>query len=275
MTTSRYGRSTRTRWTRSRTRPGSPVAWGFSDVAGRARSRCQRVRDAVRRRVAGRRRQGHGAHPWVARGGADGTIYQIEFDPRAYPERTSGAEIIGSRFYHAIGFNTAESYLVDVDPEQVFVIPDATVEVKGRRLPFTGLDINDVLERSARRPDGKYRAVASRFIDGRNLGPFRYYGTRADDPNDLFPHEHRRELRANRVFAAWLNHVDSRGINSLDALVGRKARNTSATTCSTSGRSSVVVLVWPTSPGLAMNIFSTGEKASRRWHRWGCMFGRG
>ena len=29
-------------------------------------------------------------------------------------------------------------------------------------------------------------------------------------------HEHRRELRAARVFAAWLNHDDSRGINSLD-----------------------------------------------------------
>jgi hypothetical protein len=164
--------------------------------------------------------KGTGRTPGWRVAAPDGTIYQIEFDPRAYPERTSGAEIIGSRFYHAIGFNTAESYLVDVDPEQVFVIPDATVEAQGRRVPFTGLDINDVLERSARRPDGKYRAVASRFIDGRNLGPFRYYGTRADDPNDLFPHEHRRELRANRVFAAWLNHVDSRGINSLDALVG-------------------------------------------------------
>ena len=32
------------------------------------------------------------------------------------------------------------------------------------------------------------------------------------------PHEHRRELRGARVFAAWLNHDDSRGINSLDLL---------------------------------------------------------
>jgi hypothetical protein len=34
------------------------------------------------------------------------------------------------------------------------------------------------------------------------------------------PHEHRRELRGYRVFCAWLNHDDSRAINTLDAYVG-------------------------------------------------------
>ena len=69
-----------------------------------------------------------------------------------------------------------------------------------------------------RQPNGKYRAIASRFADGRPVGYFKYYGTRPDDPNDIYPHEHRRELRGNLVFAAWINHDDSRGINSLDML---------------------------------------------------------
>jgi hypothetical protein len=78
--------------------------------------------------------------------------------------------------------------------------------------------VADVLARAARRPDGRYRVLASRFAEGRPLGSFRYDGQRPDDPNDVFLHEHRRELRGNRVFAAWLNHDDSRGLNSLDML---------------------------------------------------------
>jgi hypothetical protein len=66
--------------------------------------------------------------------------------------------------------------------------------------------------------------MASRFADGKPLGYFKYYGTRPDDPNDIHPHEHRRELRGNRVFAAWLNHDDSRGLNTLDMLQGEPGR---------------------------------------------------
>jgi hypothetical protein len=65
---------------------------------------------------------------------------------------------------------------------------------------------------------------ASRFVEGERLGNFKHFGTRPDDPNDIYPHEHRRELRANRVFAAWLNHDDSRAVNTLDMLVSGNGR---------------------------------------------------
>ena len=61
-----------------------------------------------------------------------------------------------------------------------------------------------------REPDGSMRATASRYVDGEPVGPFRYYGTRTDDPNDVIDHEQRRELRGLRLFAAWLNHDDQR-----------------------------------------------------------------
>ena len=80
-------------------------------------------------------------------------------------------------------------------------------------------DVEAVLAKAARNADGSYRVLASKALTGKPVGPFRYYGTRPDDPNDIFPHEHRRELRGLGVFAAWLNHDDSRSINTLDTLV--------------------------------------------------------
>ena len=56
------------------------------------------------------------------------------------------------------------------------------------------------------------------------LGGFRYYGTRPDDPNDVVPHEHRRELRALKVFGAWTNLVDMKAGNTLDTLITADGR---------------------------------------------------
>ena len=152
------------------------------------------------------------------------TLYQIEFDPRGYPEMATGAEIIGTAIYHAIGYNVVESYLVELDPARVSIDPRATISVAGRTRSFTRRDLNQILRGAARKANGRYRASASPFAEGRYLGPFLHYGTRPDDPNDVVPHEHRRELRGNRVFSAWINHDDSRAGNSLDMLVDRDGR---------------------------------------------------
>jgi hypothetical protein len=61
--------------------------------------------------------------------------------------------------------------------------------------------------------------TASKYLAGEPLGPFRYYETRSDDPNDVIPHEDRRELRGLRLFAAWLNHDDTRAHNTQDSWV--------------------------------------------------------
>jgi hypothetical protein len=149
----------------------------------------------------------------------EGRLYQLKFDPPSNPEMASAAEIIGAAIYHALGYNVVQGYAVDVDPAQIVIAPEATtVDLSGRRRALRREDIDRLLTRAARLPNGKYRATLSRFADGRPLGYFKYFGTRPDDPNDIHPHEHRRELRASRVFAAWLNHDDSRGLNSLDML---------------------------------------------------------
>jgi hypothetical protein len=83
---------------------------------------------------------------------------------------------------------------------------------------MTESDLDQILSRVDKLPDNRYRAVASKFLPGRPIGPFKYYGTRSDDPNDVIPHEHRRELRGLQVFSAWLNHDDSRAVNTLDSV---------------------------------------------------------
>jgi len=156
-----------------------------------------------------------------------GQLYQIEVDPPSNPELASSAEIIGTAFYYAIGYHTVEVALAEIDRAALVISERATIRdpLNGRRRRLRKSDIDEVFERAARTSAGRYRVLVSRFAPGKPLGNFRYYGTRPDDPNDIVPHEHRRELRGARVFGAWLNHDDSRGINSLDMLEATGGRS--------------------------------------------------
>jgi hypothetical protein len=149
-----------------------------------------------------------------------GQLYQIEVDPPSNPELASAVEIIGTAFYHAIGYHVVDVYLAELDRQALVIADSATIRdpLNGQRRRLKQSDLDVVFDRAARLPNGRYRVLASRFAPGTPLGNFRYYGTRPDDPNDIVAHEHRRELRGARVFGAWLNHDDSRGINSLDLL---------------------------------------------------------
>jgi hypothetical protein len=153
-------------------------------------------------------------------------LYQIEFDPPSNPEMASGAEIIGTAFYYAFGYHTVEVYVAELDPAKISIAEGAKVfdPLIGEKRALTLLDLDKVYRRAARQANGKYRVLASRFAAGKPLGNFRYYGTKPDDPNDIVAHEHRRVLRGARVFSAWLNHDDSRGVNSLDFLATEGSR---------------------------------------------------
>lgn len=161
-----------------------------------------------------------GVHPGMTVRDGKGQTWFLEFDPEYYPEGATAAVVMATKFFWALGYNQVESFLTTFDPKRMEFDPKATIRrPNGKRTPFTHDDIDALLETVARKPDGTYRVIAGRLLPGKVLGNFRYSGTRPDDPNDLVPHELRRELRALRVFGAWTNLTDLKSKNTLDSLV--------------------------------------------------------
>ena len=154
-----------------------------------------------------------------------GDRYIIKFDPLDLPELASAAEVISTKFFYATGYNTPENYIVYVDPANFFIRPGTTLEDEfGDEVPLTQWRLDRMLRRVSR-TDGRLRVTASKYLPGLPLGPFRYYDTRSDDPNDVILHENRRELRGLRVFSAWLNHDDTRAHNTQDVWVEDEGRH--------------------------------------------------
>ena len=148
-------------------------------------------------------------------------VYFIKFDPPDYPQLATSTEVIATKFFYAFGYNVAENYLSFIRRQDLRISPDARLEdEEGKERPVRELDIDNIFRWAYQESDGTTPVIASLRIPGSPVGHFTYYGTRSDDPNDIFPHQNRRELRGLRVFSAWLNHDDSRSINSLDLYVG-------------------------------------------------------
>jgi hypothetical protein len=166
-----------------------------------------------------------GITPKFAIKDARGDAYLIKLDPVAFPELPSSVEMISTKIFHAIGYHVPEDYLVHFDVSRLAVAPGATTRnAVGDRRPIRMSDVEQWLASMPRAADGTIRALASRWVPGKVVGQYRYTGTRPDDPNDIYPHERRRELRGLRVFAAWLNHDDARSINSIDTYVEDNGR---------------------------------------------------
>ncbi len=149
-----------------------------------------------------------------------GNRYLLKFDPPDYPELSSAADVIGSKFYYALGYNTPENYIAYFRREQLTLSESASWRDKdGKKHLLTSERVDKWLADQPKDSQGRYRVMASRWIPGKVTGPFEFEGTRSDDPNDTVPHENRRELRGMAVLASWLNDTDAKSINTVDSLV--------------------------------------------------------
>lgn len=153
-------------------------------------------------------------------------LWFIKFDPPGWRAMATGSEIVAAKLFWAAGYNTAEYHIGQLRPDRLAIGKDTRITPPGEvARPMQQSDIAWLLSRADRDADGSYRVILSKATPGRPVGRIAFHGTRADDPNDIVPHEHRRELRGYFVFAAWLNHVDAKGINSLSSLVTENGRS--------------------------------------------------
>jgi len=146
---------------------------------------------------------------------SDGRRYLLKFDDDLQPERATAADVIGSKIFYAAGYHVPCNQIVYFE-ESVLQVPQGGEKEAHKITPE---QVHSILQFAPKEKDGRFRAMATELISGKIIGPWTYQGTRDDDINDVVPHEHRRELRAEYVLAAWLNHFDSRDGNTLATFV--------------------------------------------------------
>jgi len=145
--------------------------------------------------------------------------FMLKSDPSEEPDRATGATSIASRVYHAVGYYAPCDSVVYFRPSLLKLKPGLTVtNNEGVTKAFDEAALKNLLAHASHR-DGLVRMVASQWLPGKPIGPYKYDGLRDDDPNDVIPHEDRRELRGARLVAAWLAHFDSREQNTMDVFL--------------------------------------------------------
>ena len=154
-----------------------------------------------------------------------GETWFVQFDAPGALEASSGASMVANKIFHALGYWQAENHIAEIRLEDLSIGDKALTDTpSGKVRKLDNDDLAKVFGRAGRQPNGAYRMLASRAVTGRAIEGFRYYGTRTDDPNDVVPHEHRRELRALKVFGAWTNLVDMKAGNTLDTVITENGR---------------------------------------------------
>ena len=146
--------------------------------------------------------------------------YMIKLEDKDdHPERQAAASAIGTALFHAVGYNTVCEQVLYIRPSILKLRAGLVARANfSPERPFNQARLDKLLAQSTHAGE-LVRVSASSWLGGYIIGPFRFEGTRDDDPNDVIPHENRRELRAMRLLAAWLARYDAREENSLDTWI--------------------------------------------------------
>jgi len=146
---------------------------------------------------------------------AAGHKWLIKLDWRGYPQASSGADMIARTLLHAAGYNVPHNEPVRFRREDLAI--DEKLSRAGKGEHFTSVDLDSVLVKGARTPEGEYWAMASLFLPGHVLGSTSIDRKRPGDRNDWYSHPGRREMRGFYVLCSWLGYWDTKDSNLLDA----------------------------------------------------------
>ncbi len=161
-----------------------------------------------------------GANPGFFVKDSNGRHFLLKFDTPENPEQKTATSTIVSRIFWAIGYNTPKENVFYFCRKDLGLDPKASYKNELNEIkPYEWKNVDAILEKVHSFKPDCYRALSSEVIQGIPKGGFLPEGVRDDDPNDRIPHEHRRELRALRVFSSWLGHVDVLQDNTLDIYV--------------------------------------------------------
>jgi hypothetical protein len=152
---------------------------------------------------------------------ARGLLYFLKGDPPSNLEMATTADVMGALFLYAAGYNVPENYILVGRRSEFHLSKDAKIRrTYGKDHRLSETELRQIFDRIPRYSDGSIRLMASLSLPPKIVGPFRYAGVRSDDPNDLVPHQQRRDLRGLAVLFAWINHTDAKGENSMDTVEG-------------------------------------------------------
>lgn len=166
-----------------------------------------------------------GGNPGFVFKDTTGRRFIAKFDTEQNPELQTSAGVIVNRIFYAAGYNVPSDHVFTFRREELKIETGATyTDAQKTKQPLEQRHIDAILFTSPKRADGGYRALASQLLAGKPVGGFSPSGTRDDDPNDRVRHEHRRELRAMRILAAWTGHTDMKEDNTLDMYVEKDGR---------------------------------------------------
>jgi hypothetical protein len=167
-----------------------------------------------------------GTEPGLVITDARGAKFLLKFDTPELPEQKTATHVITGKLLWACGFNVTDDYVVYFRPADLVLARDAVAkDAFGDKHPMTRSELDQMLEEVAIEPDGRIRALASLWLNGKPLGGPPAEGVRIDDVNDRIPHQLRRDLRGMYAMFAWLDHVDVQEGNFIDMWVEESGRH--------------------------------------------------